>query len=309
MISRVRKFLEAIFQEFLFLVHHLFLLLITLCLPWRVTFAVLRFLTRLGLGTSALDGAAVRHMLQVFPELSAPIALRQLRLPGLVQLADYYNSWSITPGWLRRYWRVKGDALPPADEHPAVLFVTFHYGAGFWALRYFQQHGLSMAALYRPPVARLGERLSTAFFWLRLRSIARLSGSQPIRVGDSQSELMALARRLLSQRLPVGVMPDIPVTQHKAVEAQIFGRKVYVAKALLRIVVKHDVPVVLYTSVTDLRDGGRNLHLQVIDRHESVERLAQKLADTLQAALLRDPTAWHLWAFLHEIIFDSQPAQ
>ena len=166
-----------------------------------------------------------------------------------------------------------------------------------------------MAALYRPPVARLGERLSTAFFWLRLRSIARLSGSQPIRVGDSQSELMALARRLLSQRLPVGVMPDIPVTQHKAVEAQIFGRKVYFAKALLRIVVKHDVPVVLYTSVTDLRDGGRNLHLQVIDRHESVERLAQKLADTLQAALLRDPTAWHLWAFLHEIIFDSQPAQ
>lgn len=305
MIAKSKQLLGGIFQEFFFLANHLLLLLVTLCLPWKVTFALLRFLTRCGLGASPFDQPAVRNMQSYFPELSTRVALRQLRLHRLIDLADYYQSWITTPGWLRRYWRVSGDPLPDAQQHPAVLFVTFHYGAGFWALRHFSQHGLSMAALYRPPVARLGEWLSTGFFWLRLRSIERLSGARPIRVGDSQSELLALARRLMQDAGPVGVMPDIPVVQHKAVAANMFGRRIYFAKALLRIVVKNDIPVVLYTSVADLRDGGRNLDIQVIYQHESVEQLAQTLADTLEAALRRDPTAWHLWAFLHEIIIEQ----
>jgi lauroyl/myristoyl acyltransferase len=204
---------------------------------------------------------------------------------------------------LRRYWHVSGDPLPDAQQYPAVLFVTFHYGQGFWALRYFQQHGLQMAALYRPPPkpAR-GEHFNYWFFWVRLRSIFRLTKTEPIRVGDEQSELSALVRRLVRHQQPVGVMPDIPTNPAHAVEVSLLGKRAYFASALLRLVVKKKIPVVLYTSVLDLNTAARNVNIQVLYEQDSVDELAQSLACCLESAILRDATAWHLWPWAHEII-------
>lgn len=306
MSAAVKDFLEGLLQEIYFLCTHALLAVVVVFLPWCVSFKVLRFLTRFGLGSSALDPTAVVHIQRFFPQVTTPVALRQIRLHRLVDLADYYKSWVTTRLWLRRYWRVTGEPLPDPQQHPAVLFVTFHYGAGFWALRHFHERGLSMAALYRPPPpARLGEYLNSLFFWLRLSSIKRLSGSQPIRVGDNQSELSALVRRLVRDHKPVGVMPDIPTSQEYAVAATLLGQRVYFASALLRLVVKHKIPVALYTSVTDLQDGGRNMQLHVLYEYDCLETLAQKLASCLEQALTNDPTAWHLWAFVNEILIDK----
>ncbi|MFB1011907.1 MAG: hypothetical protein QMB92_10790 [Thiopseudomonas sp.] len=285
------------------LAKHALIALLVWCLPWALAFRALRLLTRFGLGASPLDGEAVLRMPRYGFCMSPQLAVRQMRLHRLIDIADFYKSFVMNRGWLRRYWRVSGDALPDPEQHPAVLFVTFHYGAGFWALRYFQQHGLHMAALYRPPPRpQRAPRFDYYFFWLRLRSIFRLTRTKPIRVGDSQSEQSVLLRRLLRDRQPVGVMPDIPTPAAAAIEVDIFDTKMYFAQALLRVVVKRQIPVVLYTSVLDLHDGGRNLDFQVLYQHTSVEALAQTLANTLQQALTRDPTAWHLWPFADEIL-------
>lgn len=284
------------------LLGHSLLAGMVLLLPWSLTYALLRFSTRLGFGKTEFESAAVVNM-QRFGYASNPyLSARQLRLHRLIDLADFYKSWWMPRAWLRRYWRVSGDPLPNAQHYPAVLFVTFHYGAGFWALRYFQQHDLSMAALYRPPPPpKVGERFHYCFFWWRLRSILRLTGTAPIRVGDQKSELNALVRRLVKARLPVGVMPDIPTAADHAVAADMLQHKIYFASALLRLVIKKNIPIVLYTSVLDLTDGGRNVHLQVLDQYSSVEALAQNLADCLAAAIEADPTAWHLWPWAHEV--------
>lgn len=289
-------------KEFKQLLGHTLLASIVLLLPWALAYAVLRFSTRFGFGKTEFESAAVANMQRFGYAANTYLSIRQIRLHRLIDLADFYKSRWMTQSWLRRYWRVSGAPLPDAQQHPAVLFVTFHYGAGFWALRYFQQHQLSMAALYRPPPRpKIGERFDYYFFWWRLRSIFRLTGTKPIRVGDQKSELSALVRRLLQARLPVGVMPDIPTAVDQAVVADILQHKIYFATALLRLAVKKNIPIVLYTSVLDLTDGGRNVHLQVLDEHTSVEDLAQVLADCLAAAIEKDPTAWHLWPWAHEI--------
>lgn len=286
---------------------HSLLGLLVLTLPWSWAFSILRFSTRFGVGKTEVEAAAVKNMQRFGYAANEYLTVRQIRLHRIIDLADFYKSWCMRRAWLRRYWRVSGDSLPDAQEHPAILFVTFHYGAGFWALRYFQQHGLSMAALYRPPPKpKAGEYFDYYFFWWRLRSIFRLTGTKPIRVGDQKSELSALVRRLIRDSLPVGVMPDIPTAPSQAVSAKMFGRTIYFASALLRLVVKKKIPIVLYTSVLDLTDGGRNVHLQVLDEYTSVEALAQILADCLAVAIEKDPSAWHLWPWAHEILTNPE---
>lgn len=282
---------------------HLLLAFLALGLPWALSFKILRFLTRFGLGSSEFDAQALENMRLYGMDGNGAVTIRQMRLHRLVDLIDYYKSWYTTPGWLKRYWQVSGDPLPDAKQYPAVLFVTFHYGQGFWALRYFQEHGLQMAALYRPPPKPVcGERFNYWFFWVRLRSIFRLTRTEPIRVGDEQSELNALVRRLVRHQQPVGVMPDIPTDPAHAVEVSLLGKRAYFASALLRLVVKKNIPVVLYTSVLDLSTAARNVHIQVLYEQTSVDQLAQSLACCLESAMLRDPTAWHLWPWAHEII-------
>lgn len=291
------------FKELKHISRHVLLAFLALGLPWALSFKILRFLTRFGLGSSEFDQQAVSNMRLYDMGHDSAVAIRQMRLHRLVDLADYYKSWWITPGWLRRYWQVSGDSLPDPEQHPAVLFVTFHYGQGFWALRYFQQHGLHMAALYRPPPKPVwGERFNYWFFWVRLRSIFRLTKTEPIRVGDEQSELSALVRRLVRHKQPVGVMPDIPTDPAHAVEVSLLGRRAYFASALLRLVVKKKIPVVLYTSVLDLHTAARNIDIQVLYEQDSVDELAQSLACCLESAILKDATAWHLWPWAHEII-------
>lgn len=298
---------KIMYKEFVKLLSHSLLALLVWCLPWSLAYAVLRFSTRVGFGKTEFETAALANMQSFGYAANAQVSRRQLRLHRLIDLADFYKSWWMTKGWLRRYWRVSGDLLPNAQQNSAVLFVTFHYGAGFWALRYFQQHGLSMAALYRPPLKpKAGEYFDYYFFWWRLRSIFRLTGTKPIRVGDQKSELSALVRRLIRDSLPVGVMPDIPTAPGQAVSAKMFGRTIYFASALLRLVVKKKIPIVLYTSVLDLTDGGRNVHLQVLDEYTSVEALAQTLADCLAVAIEKDPSAWHLWPWAHEILTNPE---
>jgi len=282
---------------------HLLLAFLALCLPWALSFKILRFLTRFGLGGSEFDTQALENMRLHDMGCDRNVTIRQMRLHRLVDLVDYYKSWCVTLGWLRRYWQVSGDPLPDAQQYPAVLFVTFHYGQGFWALRYFQQHGLQMAALYRPPPKPVrGEHFNYWFFWVRLRSIFRLTKTEPIRVGDEQSELNALVRRLVRHQQPVGVMPDIPTNPAHAVEVSLLGKRAYFASALLRLVVKKKIPVVLYTSVLDLNTAARNVNIQVLYHQDSVDELAQSLAYCLESAILKDATAWHLWPWAHEII-------
>ena len=293
-------------RELRHIVRHLLLAFLALGLPWALSFKILRFLTRFGLGGSEFDKQALENMrLHGMGGRNDVVTIRQMRLHRLVDLADYYKSWCTTPAWLKRYWHVSGDPLPDAKQYPAVLFVTFHYGQGFWALRYFQEHGLQMAALYRPPPKPAsGERFNYWFFWVRLRSIFRLTKTEPIRVGDEQSELNALVRRLVRHQQPVGVMPDIPTEPEHGIEVTLLGKRAYFASALLRLVVRKNIPVVLYTSVLDLHTAARNINIQVLYEQTSVDELAQSLACCLESAILHDATAWHLWPWAHEIVMD-----
>ncbi|NLD15347.1 MAG: hypothetical protein GX665_09720 [Gammaproteobacteria bacterium] len=282
---------------------HLLLIPLVFLLPWSLCFRILRFLTRLGLAGNASDDEAWMRMQRHGFMQPRHLAVRQIRLHRLADLSDFYRSWRLRPAWLKRYWRVTGDPLPDPAQHPAVLFVTFHYGAGFLALRHFREHGLHMAALYRPPPRPpQGSRFDYHFFWWRLRSILRLTRVRPIRVGDNQSELKMLVQRLVKDRQPVGFMPDIPTPRDQAIAADFLGGKIYFATGLLRLIAKYRVPVVLYTSVLDLEDGGRNVDLQVLYDYDSLEDLASAFAACLEQAIRRDPTAWHLWAFADEIL-------
>lgn len=264
------------------------------CLPWAATFRVLRWLTRFPLFQGVGTDVAERAMQE---QLAGPRAhaLRVIALHRLVDIADYFVSRKYGDTWAARYLHVSGSSLPEGEGNKGALFVTFHFGQGFWALRYLRDKGYPVAWLHAPPplVAPLGEKLSGWMGRRRIRQVARLSGASTIAVGGSVERMRT---RLLEEHLPVMIMPDAPLQPgQSSVSVRLLGQEARLPGGAIRMAAQSGVPVWAYSIVVDPRNGHR--HMRIVGPACGLDEaaLAQFLADCLQSALDEQPEAWHVW--------------
>lgn len=269
---------------------------LTLLLPWPLAFRGLRWLTRFALfqGDAAVPGA--RQMAGWLGGEPAH-AVRLQALHRLVDVADYFLTRKYGDGWMRRYLHVHGEPLPAPDGGVAPMLVTFHYGQGFWALRWLRQAGYPVAWLHAPPpaMAPLGEKLAAWMGRRRIVQVGRLCGAPTIAVGGS---IARMRRRLLEEGRPVMVMPDAPLQPGQSwLPVSLLGREARLPAGAIRMAAQDGVAVLVYSIVVDPRDGHRHLHLEGPLVGLDATALAQRLAAHLQRALQRQPEAWHVWAW------------
>lgn len=267
--------------------------LLVVLLPWPLAFRGLRGLTRFALFQGGGQQAAAEAMCHW--RGPGAHAERLLALNRLVDVADYFLTLKYGDGWVRRYVHVTGDSLPEAGTIAAPVLVTFHYGQGFWALRLLRDQGFPVAWLHAPPpaVAPLGEKLAGWMGRRRIAQVARLCGAPTIAVGGSVERMR---RRLLDEGRPVMIMPDAPLQPGQSwIPVSLLGYAARLPAGAIRMAAEAGVPVVIYTIAVDPNTGHRHMRIEGPLCGLDSAALAQRLADHLQVALVKQPDSWHVW--------------
>jgi phosphatidylinositol dimannoside acyltransferase len=210
------------------------------------------------------------------------------RLMRIVDHVDPALSLARSDGFLDRHVIVDGDAIPAAP----CLFVGFHYGTGFWSLRHLRRLGHHVSFL-AAPVTRAhwpGQPLAFAFARLRKTGVERAGNAPVILVGGSADTIRAALRSGTS----VLALIDVPEPTTTTVTVRLLGHDVQFPDGILRIGAAERVPLIGYVASLDARGGTR--HLRFTRLPDDPAAALHALAAMLDAAIRRDPAAWHFWA-------------
>jgi phosphatidylinositol dimannoside acyltransferase len=257
-------------------------------LPWPLAWRVLRALAG---RTRFFDDETTRAQrtcdAQRFVDDPASWSRRH-RLTRMIDQADAAISATRGDRWMIRHLVVEGDPVPAGP----CVFVGFHYGTGFWSLRHLRGLGHAVSFLSAPIEAAQwrAEPLRLAFMRWRQKRVADAGGAPIIYVGGSTDTIRASLRAGTS----VLALIDVPESTTTTVTVRLLGHDVQFPDGILRIGAAERVPLIGYVASLDARDGTR--HLRFTRLPDDPAAALHALAAMLDAAIRRDPAAWHFWA-------------
>jgi len=274
--------------------------------PWRWGF---RFYCRVA-QSDRLFGAATRSVLAASAARRPPAEptawAAAYRLVQLIDRADLWLSRFRSDRWIDRHLEVEGDAWP---DRPFVG-ITFHYGAGLWAIRHLCRGGrrASFLSLRLERGFARGSLLPHAYARARLREVERAGRAPVIYTRGSFAEMRAALGRGVSI---LGLIDIPPGRAHSGMPVQFLGDRAWFPTGLLRLARIENVPVAVFTLGCDRATGKRKLHIRCLPAHdpgasENDEERLQIIARELEQAIDADPPAWHAWADLP--LFRQAPA-
>lgn len=275
----------------------LFVGCVALLLPWSLSFRVLRWSTRFHLLRGEATADAVANMEAWLGEKPAN-AERLYNLHRLIDSADFFLTLKSSKGWMQRHLQVSRQDMPVADQEKGAIFITLHYGQGFWALKWLKDKGYQVGWLYAPPpkVAPLGNKL---FHWIgrkRVSQVEHLCGAVAIPTGGS---IEKMRHRLLNEKKPVLVMPDAPLRSGQSkIKMHLLGRDICIPAGALSMAADEKLPVFIYSVVADITTGHRYMDIKGPFYNLETQDIIQHIQDHYNLVLSRDPTAWHAWPWV-----------
>lgn len=214
-----------------------------------------------------------------------------LRLTRIFSYADLYLSMFRTDRWLARHVDVTGNW-----PQGAFLAVTYHWGAGMWALRHLRAHGKRTAFLsIRFDRSTFHDsRLRYWYGLLRTRETARAGGGAGvIFTGGSSAEIAAAHR----ENVCVMALVDVPPKPTQATAPVVLlGRPARLRRGLARLAIEQNIPMVSFRMNLDRESGRLKLWIDEPLTASTEDGLMGELAANFQAALDEDPCAWHSWS-------------
>lgn len=261
-------------------------------LPWRLGYRWLRWLSRREGG--AFDEparAAVAVAPQHLPLADTAAFAANVRLNCLLDVADLYLS-------LRRPrrgalpWHVQQVGQWPQERN--FVAASFHHGNGHWVFKSLARAGFNStfvsARWQRADYA--GVPLRYWYGRLRGADIERLGGRPVVFRPRARAQLA----QVLAERAVVVSLFDIPprLAPRGQRPVRLLDRDVCFPDGALELAQAAGLPVVPYWMEFDLASGVRRLVIgQPLDPADPAT--LQALADVLDRALRRTPSAWFFW--------------
>lgn len=273
-------------------------------LPWAVCFRCFKWLCQhtnlYGAEAHAALAQAKRYGVVDDPERW----LWQRQLVTLVDHADLYLSRFRTARWLRRHLVHHG--AWPAPEQAGVL-LTFHWGAGMWALK-----DASTAGLHPHMLLALGHdagsMVANKYLRARARQVQRCSGRPvvPVDVQQAQGSADGSGRRrvdhdalqaVLDAREQLLAVIDVPADQvGRSVPITLNAWPARAPLGLFELCARRGVPLTVYWTDVCLDSGRRDLVIRHIPPSTDAAQLVAHTFAELAALLRSDPQKWHFWA-------------
>ncbi|WP_313080229.1 hypothetical protein [Pulveribacter sp.] len=271
-------------------------------LPWRTGFVLLKQLARWswlyrGSCAQALEQAQARG---VVPPGQEDAWARQRRLVTLVDHADHYLARTRSDRFMDRHLQVMGNWPNPGV---AGICLTFHWGAGMWALRHAAANGLRahalVAAMEGDPFD--GRAVLRRYAVARTRSVQNALGRPPLVVTDSLRPVVRALRKGEQVFAAVDVPPD---RVSASVPVQLQGMPARMPRGLLRLAVDMQIPVTVYSTGFEPATGQRQLRIVPLGVHSDVQTLAETVFAELDALLAEHSAFWHFWSEAPRIFTD-----
>jgi len=218
------------------------------------------------------------------------------RLVTLVDHADYYLAVTRSDAYMRRHMQVHGTW--PSPEQAGVL-LSFHWGAGMWALRHAAAQGIKghalVAALDGSPFA--GRKVLHRYAIARTAQVGVALRHSPLVISGS---LRPVVQALRSGEQVLGLV-DVPADQAEgsSLPITVCGMAARVPKGLLRLAFDMQVPVTVYINGFDVQTGQRFLRMEQIPSQPDLQTLADTVFQRLDGCMKESTALWHFWSEGH----------
>jgi hypothetical protein len=258
------------------------------CLSWPRGFALLNSIAARDDVLSESTAVAIAGAACVAPVADERDWKRRYRLTRLVDHCDLFLMRTRSRNWFERHVDVEG-------EWPACgpfIAMTFHWGAGLWALARMHDSGVPvrfLAARVEKEQLR-GDPFAARYARWRLSTVERAGGAPVIYTGGATAAI----QKALANGQAVVALYDIPaVTTNRTLRTTVCGRPVALPAGMANLAVESGVPVVAFEMGLDYRTGRRQLRIQPSFISASAQDFADRLAVSLTRLLATDTAAWH----------------
>jgi drug/metabolite transporter (DMT)-like permease len=237
--------------------------------------------------------ATVNAILSAIPGLDRVRIEREYRFNRLADLSDY---------WLARL-QLRSHAIPHFDVRgldtidPKALWVTYHFGGGWWIASFMNERRLRANLLIRKPevegnwIARLSTRLGLR----RNAYFGHLVGAPLVWSNEANAALKI--RSAWREGRSVIALSDLPAQEgDRAQRHTFFGREASFPSAVFSLAAAASVPVYLFLGRWNAETCRPELRVELLsgadtNASETMHRYVERMEREIRA----QPAAWHVW--------------
>lgn len=237
------------------------------------------------------SAALVANIHTLLPDADAQSAAADLRFTRVADYADMWVSLTRSDAWMAKH--VKIDA-PEVLTTPA-LFVTFHYGGGWWLTRYLRMRGkhISIVMQRGPNAQNWSERVVLWFGTLRMKAIERVCGA-PLIYTDWGGAARAVMKTWKQDVSVLGLIDLPPPLVDRTAAVRFFGDTAYFPPSLIELAVRKGLPVYAFIGQWDAATLQPRVNVRLLSSG-SADTLLQEAVSTLESAIRERAGAWHAW--------------
>jgi drug/metabolite transporter (DMT)-like permease len=237
------------------------------------------------------SAALIANIHTLLPDADAQSAAADLRFTRVADYADMWVSLTRSDAWMAKH--VKIDA-PEALTTPA-LFVTFHYGGGWWLTRYLRAHDkrISIVMQRGPDASNWSERVVLWFGTLRMKAIERVCGA-PLIYTDWGGAARTVMKTWKQDTSVLGLIDLPPPLVDRTAAVQFLGSTAYFPPSLIELAVRKQLPIHAFIGQWDPVTLQPTLSVTPIVSNDANQSL-QAAVNVLESAIRTRPGAWHAW--------------
>ena len=237
------------------------------------------------------SAALLANIHTLLPNADAQAAAADLRFTRVADYADLWVSLTRSDAWMARHVQVK---VPEALTTPA-LFVTFHYGGGWWLTRYLRARRLRISIVMRrgPDAQTWSERVVLSFGMLRMKAIEQVCAA-PLIYTDWGGAARAVLKSWTQRTSVLGLIDLPPPLVDRTAQVIFFGRTALFPPTLLELAGRKSVPIYAFIGQWDPVTLRPTLTVTPLPS-VSAQAALQDAVSLLEAAIRTRPGGWHAW--------------
>ena len=237
------------------------------------------------------SAALVANIHTLLADADAQAAAADLRFTRVADYADLWVSLTRSDAWMAKHVKIDASTAPTAP----ALFVTFHYGGGWWLTRYLRTQGKQISIVMQrgPNAQNWSERVVLWFGTLRMKAIERVCGA-PLIYTDWGGAARAVMKTWKQDVSVLGLIDLPPPLVDRTAAVMFFAAPAHFPPSLIELAIRQSRPIHVFIGQWNAVTLQPELRIVALATGDTLDTLQQAVSQLEQVVRAR-PGAWHAW--------------